>query len=101
MSLYPTYYRKGSVCIKREDPKTGKQVDLSEKAANKPFEFIHTPDKHTFDALVSTMEIVSFETYERYLILLHNKSKFEAQSFRDMHHRSPEYVNNVRRRSYE
>lgn len=100
MNLYPTYYRKGSVCIKREDPLRGKQVDLSEQPDHAPFKMIQTKDKAAFDLLVASMEMVSNETYERYLILLHNKSKYEAQSFRDVHSRSPEFINPNSRRNY-
>jgi hypothetical protein len=100
MNLYPAYYRKGPVCIKREDSCSGKQVDLSEQASGKPFRMIQTPNKAAFDQIIASMELVSNDTYERYLILLHNKSRFEARSFRDTHERSPEFLNPSPRRDY-
>ena len=100
MNLYPAYYRKGSVCIKREDQRNGKQVDLSEQALRNPFSVIHTRDKAAFDQIISGMELVSNETYERYLILLHNRSKHEAQTFREAHHQSPDFVSPHPRRNY-
>ncbi len=98
--IYPSYYRKGPVCIKRENSRSGKQVDLSETSHRDPFKVIQTSDKASFDEIVSGMEPVSFETYERFLILLHNKSKQEARSFRETHDHSPEYVNLFPRRNF-
>ncbi|HLT74794.1 MAG TPA: hypothetical protein VKZ68_06900 [Ohtaekwangia sp.] len=98
--IYPSYYRKGSVCIKREDSRSGKQVDLSESSHRNPFRLIQTNDKAGFDKIVSGMELVSFETYERFLILLHNKSRQEARSFRETHDQSPEYTNLFPRRDF-
>ena len=99
--IYPTYYRKGTVCIKRESPRRGKQVDLSETGSKKPFQVVETTDKLGFDRIVENMERVSFEIYERYLILLHKKSQLEAKTFRQLHARSPEFINPLPRTSYE
>jgi len=101
MNIYPSYYRKGTVCIKRESPRRGKQVDLSETGSKKPFQVVETGDKLSFDRMVEEMEMVSFETYERYLILLHKKSQLEAKTFRQSHFRSPEFINPLPRTSYE
>jgi hypothetical protein len=100
MTFYPVYYRKGSVCIKREDPQNGKQVDLSELSNKNPFRIIRMADKAAFDLLVADMEMVSNEIYERYLIHLHNRSKFEAKTFREVHDRSPEFPGPDQRRKY-
>ena len=99
--IYPTYYRKGTICIKRESPRRGKQVDLSETGSKKPFQIVETNDKLSFDRMVESMERVSFEIYERYLILLHKKSQLEAKTFRQSHARSPEFINPLPRTSYE
>jgi hypothetical protein len=99
--MYPAYFRKGPVCIKRESSRTGKQVDLSQESFEIPFQQISTENTASFDALISDMEVVSHEVYERYLVLLHNKARYEARSFRELHHRSPEFSNSGRRRSYE
>ncbi len=98
--IYPSYYRKGSVCIKREDSRSGKQVDLSETSQRSPFKLILTADKESFDKIVSGMQRVSFETYERFLVLLHNRSRQEARSFRETHNQSPEYANLFPRRDF-
>lgn len=99
--MYPSYYRKGSICIKRETPVTGKQVNLDEDFRHEAFRVITAESKQSFDALVSQMDPVSFETYERYLILLHKRTQYEARTFRDLHHRAPEFVMPERPRSYE
>jgi hypothetical protein len=90
--MYPSYYRKGSVCIKRETAVTGKQVNLDESYRNEAFRVINAADKKSFDDLISTMDIVSFETYERYLILLHKRTQVEAKTFRELHNRVPEFA---------
>ena len=99
--MYPSYYRKGPVCIKRETSTSGKQVDLDENNDDKPFSIINSADKKTFDRLVASMEIVSFETYERYLILLHKKAQHEARTFRESHQKAPEFFHATPRRHYE
>lgn len=99
--MYPSYYRKGPVCIKRETSTSGKQVNLNENNDDKPFSIITSANKTAFDLLVASMELVSFETYERYLILLHKKAQQEARTFRESHQKSPEFLHANPRRYYE
>jgi hypothetical protein len=99
--MYPSYYRKGSVCIKRETAVTGKQVNLDESYRNEAFRVINAADKKSFDDLISTMDIVSFETYERYLILLHKRTQVEAKTFRELHNRVPEFATTGQRPWYD
>jgi len=100
-AMYPIYYRKGPVCIKRETSTSGKQVNLDENNDDKPFSIVTSSDKKSFDHIVESMEIVSFETYERYLILLHKKAQQEARTFRELHRTTPEFLNANPRRYFE
>jgi hypothetical protein len=99
--MYPSYYRRGSVCIKRETAVTGKQVNLNESYRDDAFRVINAADKRSFDDLISEMDIVSFETYERYLILLHKRTQVEAKTFREVHSEVPEFVTTGQRPNYD
>lgn len=99
--MYPSYYKKGSVCIKRETAVTGMRVNIDENYRNDAFRAINAVDKSSFDKLISGMDIVSFETYERYLILLHKRTQMEARTFRELHNSVPEFVTTGQRPFYE
>ena len=94
MIQYPLYYQKGSVCLKRETATSGKQVTIPEACRINTFGFqiINTPDKLSFDALVSNMNQVSHEIYERYLIILHQFNQRQPSGFRELHERTPEFA---------
>jgi hypothetical protein len=94
MIQYPIYYHKGSVCIKRETATSGKQVTIPEacRINTYGFQLVHTPDKMSFDALVRDMKEVSFEVYEKYLIILHQFNQKQPSGFRESHEFSPEYA---------
>lgn len=91
---YPRFYQKGSVCIKRESANTGKQVTIPEacRINNFGFKVLSTTDKLSFDALLLGMREVGFETYERYLIALHEFTKRQPSGFRETHQITPEYA---------
>jgi hypothetical protein len=94
MIQYPVYYQKGSVCIKRETARSGKQVTVPEACRLNTFGFqlINTPDKMSFDAIVSDMQEVGFEVYEKYLIILHQFNQKQPAGFRDSHEFTPEFA---------
>jgi hypothetical protein len=94
MINYPVYYQKGSVCIKRETATAGKQVTIPEACRINSFGFqiIQTRDKMSFDSLVSEMREVSFEVYEKYLIILHQFNQKQPSGFRESHEFSPEFA---------
>jgi hypothetical protein len=97
MIQYPTYYQKGSVCIKRESANSGKQVTIPEACRINSFGFqlIHTADKMSFDALVIDMKEVSFDVYERYLIILHQFNQKQPSAFRESHEFTPEFASSA------
>jgi hypothetical protein len=94
MTQYPLYYQKGSVCIKRESATSGKQVTIPEACRINAFGFqlINTTDKMSFDALVDHMKEVSFDVYERYLIILHEFNQKQPSAFRESHEFTPEFA---------
>lgn len=93
MIQYPTYYQRGSTCIKRESATTGKQVTIPEACRINSFGFqLVNLDKLSFDALVSAMNEVSFETYERYLIILHQFNQKQPSGFRESHQLTPDFA---------
>ncbi len=94
MTQYPLYYQKDSVCIKRESATSGKQVTIPEACRINKFGFqlIHTESKLAFDALVIDMREVSFEVYEKYLIILHQFNQRQPSGFRELHERTPEFA---------
>jgi hypothetical protein len=94
MIQYPLYYQKGSVCLKRESATSGKQVTIPEACRINAFGFqiVNTADKMSFDALVSGMNEVSYEVYERYLIILHQFNQKQPSAFRESHEFSPEFA---------
>jgi hypothetical protein len=94
MTIYPVYYQKGSVCIKRETATSGKQVTIPEACRINSFGFqlIHAHDKMSFDSLVSEMKQVSFEVYEKYLIILHQFNQKQPAGFRESHEFTPEFA---------
>ena len=94
MIQYPLYFQKGSVCIKRETATTGKQVTIPEACRINAFGFklIHTTDKMGFDAIVSDMNEVTFDVYEKYLIILHQFNQKQPSGFRESHEYTPEYA---------
>jgi hypothetical protein len=103
MVIYPLYYQKGSVCIKRESPTSGKQVTVPDawhlNAAG--FQIINTPDKASFDAIIKEMKEVAFDVYEKSLIKLHQFNQKQPANFRDSHHSTPEYAYNAHPRATE
>ena len=92
--IFPTYYQKGSVCIKRESTTMGKQVTIPEACRINSFGFqlVHTDDKLKFDDLVKDMKGVSNEVYERYLIILHQFNQKQPSAFRETHNLTPEFA---------
>jgi hypothetical protein len=94
MMQYPTYYQRGSVCIKRETATTGKQVTIPEPCRLNTFGFqlITTRDKMSFDDLITDMKETSFEVYEKYLIILHEFNQKQPSGFRDSHEFTPEFA---------
>jgi hypothetical protein len=94
MLQYPTYYQKGSVCIKRESATSGKQVTIPEACRLNTigFKLVNTPDKLSFDDLVTDMNEVSFDVYEKYLIILHQFNQRQPSGFRESHEFSPEFA---------
>lgn len=100
MKNYPVYYRKGSTCIKRESATTGKQVDIPEQCRihSVGFQWLSTPDKTEFDQMVKGMEPVTFEIYERYLLILHELGKRQPAVFREAHEYTPEFSGSSTRR---
>jgi hypothetical protein len=101
MLQYPTYYQKGSVCIKRESATFGKQVTIPEACRINTFGFrmINTTDKMSFDVLVNDMKEVSFEVYEKYLIILHQFNQKQPSGFRETHEFSPDFATGVNLRA--
>ena len=49
----------------------------------------------SFDALVSDMKDVSFEVYEKYLIILHTFNQKQPSAFRESHEFTPEFAGSV------
>jgi hypothetical protein len=94
MTAFPRYYQKDSVCIKRESATQGKQVIIPEACRINAFGFkvINTRDKLSFDAMVYEMNEVSFEVYERYLIILHQFTQKQPAGFRETHQLTPEFA---------
>lgn len=94
MTHYPTFYQKGSVCIKRESATSGKQVTIPEacRINNFGFRLVNTDDKMSFDSLVADMKPVPFEVYERFLIILHQFNQKQPSGFRESHEFTPEYA---------
>jgi hypothetical protein len=94
MNNFPTYYLKGSVCIKRESATTGKQVTIPEacRIRNYGFQLINTNDKLRFDSMVQDMVPVTFEVYEKYLIILHQFTQKQPTAFREIHQHTPEFA---------
>jgi len=97
MLQYPTYFQKGSVCIKRESATSGKQVTIPEATRLNTFGFklINTADKMSFDDLVIDMNEVSFEVYEKFLIILHQFNQRQPSGFRESHEFLPEFAEGV------
>ena len=100
MTIYPTYYQKGPVCIKRESDTHGKQVIIPEASHinSYGFQFLTTSDKSGFDSLVSNMNVVTLEVYERYLIMLHQFTQKQHLEFRESHELTPEFPGSSDRR---
>ena len=92
MSFYPSFHRLGPVCIKRESARTGKKVNISEVTETKGVVDIVLPDKESFDRMVGQMEVVSWDTFDRYLVLLNKREEQNAvATFRETHKEVPAF----------
>jgi hypothetical protein len=99
--MFPCYYQRGPICIKRETSTSGKQINIDVNHRHEAFQSIDVTDRKVFDEMIADMSIVSFEVYERYLIHLHKRSQHEAKTFRDTHQKSPEFFSSEPPRFFE
>jgi hypothetical protein len=102
MKRYPTYHRKGSVCIKRESDTIGTQVEISsfEHYNHPSLKFLKFSTKRLFDEHIQSMTEVDHETFEQFLINLY-QAKRQRSGFRESHAAVPGYEEKREPRVYE
>lgn len=85
MEAYPQFYRKGSICIVREGDTYGEQIEIPEP--RRVINLIHTritlPSKNRFDEMISDMENVTQEVYEKYISAFYRIKRKRPKQFRE------------------
>jgi hypothetical protein len=91
--MYPQFFRKGGVCIKRESDTLGNRIELPEPCKSPTANYVQlsVDSKVSFDNLVTGMETVSAEVYKNYLQVVYrlNRKSGDANLKGNVHMQNP------------